>query len=357
MIYDIKNKNWNDWKWQLHNIISTKTELNKYLTLTKEETLAFNKSFQLPFAITPYLLNLIINFDTENVLRKQFIPRISEFIKSEDFFNDPLEEDNYHVTNNVVRRYKSKAIFICTNKCASYCRYCTRKRKINSVIDTDLQSSINYFNSHKDIRDVLLTGGDPLILSDEKLEEILSCLRSIKHIEILRIGTRIPVSLPMRITKNLVNILIKYHPLYINIHFSNASEITDECIAAVKMLADGGIPLGSQTVLLKDINDSAESLINLFRKLLNIRVKPYYLYQCDKTVGCNDFFVSLDRGIDIVNTIQAKSTGLAVPHFVVDLPGKIGKCVAGPCNIIEIFNTKYFYNKENLKYEYFNSIQ
>jgi len=228
---------------------------------------------------------------------------------------------------------------------------------MNSDIDLDLQRSINYFNSHKDIRDVLITGGDPLILSDEELEKILSCLRAVKHIEVLRIGTRIPVSLPMRITENLVKILKKYHPLYINIHFSNINEITDECISAVNMLADGGIPLGSQTVLLKDINDSAESLIKLFRKLINIRVKPYYLYQCDKTFGCNDFYVNLDKGINIMNTIQANSTGLAVPHFVVDLPWEIGKCIVCPCSIKETSSSKFLLSKKNFEYKYYNTIQ
>lgn len=311
----------------------------------------------MPFAITPYLLSQLINIDTEHTLRKQFIPRISEFDESKHFFDDPLEEDDNLVTNNIIRRYESKAIFVCTNRCAAYCRYCTRKRKMSSEIELDLLSSINYLNSHKEIRDVLLTGGDPLVLPDKKLEKIISCLRSIKHIEILRIGTRVPITLPMRITENLVNMLKKYHPLYLNIHFSNVSEITNECISAIDMLADGGIPLGSQTVLLKDVNDSADSLIELFRKLLNIRVKPYYLYQCDKTFGCNDFYVDIDKGISIMNVVQAHSSGLAVPHFVVDLPDKIGKCIVGPCSIKNKSNTKVLLNKDGLEYEYSNIIQ
>jgi len=352
-----KTNNWNDWQWQLCNVISTKNELQKYLTLTKEESLAFDKPFRLPFAITPYLLNQLVNIDAKYALRKQFIPSISEFVKSKYFFDDPLKEDESFAVNNIIRRYDSKAIFICTNKCAAYCRYCTRKRRTNYKMKLDLLSSINYFNSHKEIRDVLLTGGDPLTLSDEKLEEIISSLRSIKHIEILRIGTRVPVTLPMRITEKLVKMLKKYHPLYINVHFSNINEITSECISAINMLADIGIPLGSQTVLLKDINDSADSLTKLFRKLLSIRVKPYYLYQCDKTFGCNDFYVNLDKGMNIMNTVQAHSSGLAVPHYVVDVPGKIGKCIVGPCNIREKSNTKILLNKENFDYEYYNIIQ
>jgi lysine 2,3-aminomutase len=347
---------WNDWQWQLQNVITTKAELQKYLTLTKEENFAFDQHSQLRFAITPYLLNQLINNNTEHALRKQFIPRISEFTKSNYFFNDPLKEDENRVTNNIIKRYQSKAIYICTNKCASYCRYCTRKRTIDSEIELDLQSNITYLNSHKEIHDILLTGGDPLILSDERLEEIIFCLRAVKHIEIIRIGTRIPVTLPMRITENLVRILKKYHPLYINIHFSNINEITNECISAVNMLADGGIPLGSQTVLLKDINDSADSLIDLFRKLLSIRVKPYYLFQCDKTLGCNDFYVNLQKGLKIINTVQAYLSGMGVPHFVVDLPDKIGKCVAGPCGVKKKSNARFIFFKENLEYEYLDPI-
>jgi len=352
-----KTKNWDNWQWQLCNSISTKAEIQKYLTLTEEEISAFNQPFRLPFTITPYLLNQLVNIDSECILRKQFIPRISEFSSSKYIFDDPLKEDENIAVNNIIRRYKSKSALICTNKCAAYCRYCTRRRRANFEVKFDLHSCINYFSSHKEINDVLLTGGDPLILSDEKLEEIICSLRSIKHIEILRIGTRVPVILPMRVTKSLIKMLKKYHPIYINIHFSNVVEITNECILAIGMLADGGIPLGSQTVLLKGINDSADSLEKLFRKLLNIRVKPYYLYQCDKIHGCKDFYVKLGKGVNIINTIQENSSGLSVPHFVVDLPGNIGKCVAGPYNIKKGLKNKIIFNKEKLEYEYSDVIQ
>jgi lysine 2,3-aminomutase len=328
---------WHDWQWQVRNCITTASELQKHLPLTESELTALNKPLGLPFKITPYLLKLLIKNDIDGVLRKQFIPSVSEFTLSTSFISDPLEEDDHCFHKNIIRRHKHKIALICTNKCASYCRYCTRKRRVGCDSEFDLASCINYIEEHGEIRDVLLTGGDPLILDDKRLEEIIAAIRAIEHVEIIRIGTRMPVSLPMRITEDLVKILKKYHPIYINVHFSHACEITAECAAAIKLLANGGIPLGSQTVLLKGINDSTDCLTKLFRKLLTIRVKPYYLFNCDKAFDCERFYVDAQSGIELINAVQGQSSGLAVPHFVIDVPGDIGKCIIGPNNLDKLF--------------------
>jgi len=292
-----------------------------------------------PIRINSYFLNLIKGPD--DPLWKQVVPTIEElddFIEGEALFSDPLNEEGDMPVPELVHRYPDRVLLMINNQCPIVCRFCTRKRKIGFpgiVTRETLRQGIEYIRNNPEIRDVVMSGGDPLLVPDKELDRILGELRSIPHLEIIRIGTRVPGTLPARITENLCSILKKYHPLYFNMHFNHPAEITPEVEKACAMLADAGIPLGSQTVLLKGINDNSEVMKELMLKLLKNRVKPYYIYQADMTEGTDHFRTSVQKGLDIIKDLMGHTSGMAVPYFVIDAPGGGGKVRLLPNSVIE----------------------
>jgi len=292
-----------------------------------------------PIRINSYFLNLIQG--PNDPLWKQVVPTIEElddFIEGEALFSDPLNEEGDMPVPELVHRYPDRVLLMINNQCPIVCRFCTRKRKIGFpgiVTRETLRQGIEYIRNNPEIRDVVMSGGDPLLVPDKELDRILGELRSIPHLEIIRIGTRVPGTLPARITENLCSILKKYHPLYFNMHFNHPAEITPEVEKACAMLADAGIPLGSQTVLLKGINDNSEVMKELMLKLLKNRVKPYYIYQADMTEGTDHFRTSVQKGLDIIKDLMGHTSGMAVPYFVIDAPGGGGKVRLLPNSVIE----------------------
>lgn len=293
-----------------------------------------------PIRINSYFLEQIKGPD--DPLWKQVVPTLSEL---DDFFDsgellesDPLNEEGDMPVPELIHRYPDRVLLMVNNQCPIICRFCTRKRKIGFpgiVTRETLRQGIEYIRNHKEVRDVILSGGDPLLVPDRELDRILTELRSIPHLEIIRIGTRVPGTLPQRITENLCAVLKKHHPLYFNIHFNHPSELTPEVEKACNMLADSGVPLGSQTVLLKDVNDDPEIMKILFKKLLKLRVKPYYIYQADMTLGTNHFRTSVQKGLDILSALQGHMSGMGVPYFVIDTPGGGGKVRLLPNSVIK----------------------
>ena len=292
-----------------------------------------------PIRINSYFLNLIQG--PNDPLWKQVVPTIEElddFIEGEALFSDPLNEEGDMPVPELVHRYPDRVLLMINNQCPIVCRFCTRKRKIGFpgiVTRETLRQGIEYIRNNPEIRDVVMSGGDPLLVPDKELDRILGELRSIPHLEIIRIGTRVPGTLPARITENLCSILKKYHPLYFNMHFNHPAEITPEVEKACAMLADAGIPLGSQTVLLKGVNDNSEVMKELMLKLLKNRVKPYYIYQADMTEGTDHFRTSVQKGLDIIKDLMGHTSGMAVPYFVIDAPGGGGKVRLLPNSVIE----------------------
>ena len=292
-----------------------------------------------PIRINSYFLNLIKGPD--DPLWKQVVPTIEElddFIEGEGLLSDPLNEEGDMPVPELVHRYPDRVLLMINNQCPIVCRFCTRKRKIGFpgiVTRETLRQGIEYIRNNPEIRDVVMSGGDPLLIPDKELDRILGELRSIPHLEIIRIGTRVPGTLPARITENLCSILKKYHPLYFNMHFNHPAEITPEVEKACAMLADAGIPLGSQTVLLKGVNDNSEVMKELMLKLLKNRVKPYYIYQADMTEGTDHFRTSVQKGLDIIKDLMGHTSGMAVPYFVIDAPGGGGKVRLLPNSVIE----------------------
>jgi lysine 2,3-aminomutase len=278
-----------------------------------------------PMRINPYYLGLIK--ETNDSIWLQAIPDFRE-LHDPLGLEDPLKEEEQSPVPNITHRYPDRVLFLVSSQCAMYCRFCTRKRKVGrslTVTEETIALGIEYIGRHREVRDVLLSGGDPLLLQDKSIERILKALRQIPHVEIIRIGTRVPCTLPQRITSRLVNMLKKYHPLYINTHFNHPVEITTEAANACGRLADAGIPLGCQTVLLRGVNDNAAIMKQLMQKLLRIRVRPYYLYQADLTQGTGHFRTPIDKGLEIIEALRGHTSGLCVPTFVVDVPGGGGK--------------------------------
>ena len=330
---------WNDWKWQLRNAFTSLEDLKKIMKLSEKEVLAINNlRGRLPLRITPYFASLIYNTKTSYPLRRNVVPVVEELLENINEKSDPLHEKSFSPVKGIVHRYPDRVMFTVTQVCSSYCRYCTRSHsvgKLDKLGRQDYEKAFNYIATHKEVRDVLVSGGDPLTLTDETLDYILSNIRRIEHVEIIRIGTRVPVVLPQRITDGLINTLKKYHPLFISLHFSHPLEITDECAKACNKLADSGFPLGSQTVLLKGINDNVPTMKELMHKLLKIRVRPYYLYQCDLIPGSGHFRTTVKKGIEIIKGLRGFTSGYAVPTFVVDAPGGGGKIPLLPNYVVE----------------------
>jgi len=335
----VSEKEWNDWRWQLRHRITTLEQLKEIIDLTPEETEGIRHSKgRLALAVTPYFASLMDPTNPNCPIRRQAIPRIEEIRLSKSEMVDPLGEDSHSPVPGLVHRYPDRVLLLVTDQCAVYCRYCTRRRLVGSsersITQGNFEEVLKYLKSHRKVRDVLLSGGDPLLLENERLEEMLSRLRALPHIEVLRIGTRVPVTLPQRITGGLVRILKKYHPLMISIHFTHPKEITDQVRRACSELADGGFPLGSQTVLLKGINDKPYIMKKLVQELLKIRVRPYYIYQCDLAMGTEHFRTSVATGIQIMEKLRGHTTGYAVPTYVVDAPGGGGKIPLQPDYVV-----------------------
>jgi lysine 2,3-aminomutase len=331
----VSEKEWNDWRWQLRHRITTLEKLKEIIELTPEEMEGVKHSKgRLALAVTPYFASLMDPTNPNCPIRRQAIPRIEEFHISKNDMVDPCGEDKDSPVPGLVHRYPDRVLLLVTDQCAVYCRYCTRRRLVGSnersITQGNFEEVMKYLKTHRKVRDVLLSGGDPLLLENERLEEILSPLRALPHIELLRIGTRVPVTLPQRITTGLVRMLKKYHPLMISIHFSHPKEITHAVKKACNELADAGIPLGSQTVLLKGINDKPYIMKKLVHELLKIRVRPYYIYQCDLAMGTEHFRTSIATGIQIIEKLRGHTTGYAIPTYVIDAPGGGGKIPMEP---------------------------
>jgi lysine 2,3-aminomutase len=333
---DVSDADWNDWHWQLKNRITTAEQLQKVLPGLTQEEFAGAKlaNHKLALAITPYFFNLIDPADKNCPVRLQVIPKIAETHTAPWEMSDPCGEDSHSPVPGLVHRYPDRVLFLVTDRCAAYCRYCTRSRLVSNASGYDFHpefdKQIEYIVKHPEIRDVLLSGGDPLLLSDDKLEKLLSRLRAIPHVEFLRIGSRIPTFLPQRITPELCAMLKKNHPLFMSVHSNHPRELTTEVREALGRLADAGIPLGNQSVLLKHVNDDVTVMKAHVQKLLMCRVKPYYIYQCDLISGSAHLRTSVSKGLEIMEQLRGHTTGYAVPTYVIDAPGGGGKVPISP---------------------------
>lgn len=327
-----------DWRWQLRNSISTVEQLAEYFTLSPKQIHsigAVNTHYKM--RITPYYLGLIQQPYDESPIFKQSIPNEMELTTFEMLDTDPLSERKYMPVPSLIHKYPDRVVLLVTNNCFMYCRHCTRK---NTVVRAKtppmhyLDQAMTYIKEHPEIRDVLVSGGDPLFLEDEELEHILKSLRDIFHVSTIRIGTRAPVVLPMRITEELSKILRKY-VVWVYTHFNHPIEITKQSVQACSCLQDHGVPVGNQTVLLRGVNDDVKTMETLFTKLIKNRVRPYYLYQCDYTQGVSHFITPVSTGINIIRALRGNISGYAIPSYVVDCPGEGGKIILEPNNIIE----------------------
>jgi lysine 2,3-aminomutase len=331
---------WDSWTWQLQHRVTDLPGLERFLRLTPEERagvlLSGNK---LAMAITPHFLNLIDRDDPECPIRRQVIPRIEETWEADYEMADPCGEDADMPVPGLVHRYPDRVNFLVTDRCASYCRYCTRSRVVSGAgsqhLETQFDAAFAYLEEHREVRDVLLSGGDPLLFSDAKLERILTRLRAIGHIEFVRVGTRVPVFLPQRVTPELCAMLRRFHPLFVSIHVNHPRELTLEVKHALERLADAGIPLGNQSVLLRGVNDRLDVMRTLVHKLLRCRVRPYYLYQMDLILGSSHLRVPVSKGLEIIQGLRGHTSGYAVPTYVIDAPGGGGKVPVHPETVLQ----------------------
>ena len=345
---DVNPLDWEDWHWQLKHRIRTKEELSQIIKLTPEEEKGIDKARgRLSMAITPYWANLIDAEDPNCPIRRQSVPVSAESSIAPHEMADPCAEDRDSPAPHLVHRYPDRVLLLATEHCAMYCRHCTRRRLVGEHetkeenLLTRFDAAIEYIKSNRKVRDVLISGGDPLILEDEELESLVQRIRDISHVEFLRIGTRIPVTLPQRITAKLADMLKKYSPIWMSIHFNHPKEITKRCKLACDMLSESGIPLGSQSVLLKGVNDRPYVMKRLVHDLLQIRVRPYYIYQCDPVRGTQHFRTPVAAGINIIEKLRGHTSGYAVPTYVIDGPGGGGKIPIGPNYILSQAKGKY----------------
>jgi lysine 2,3-aminomutase len=327
---DTTESEWNNWHWQIKNSFTRLSQLTRIISLSDHEIRpepGINDS--LPLRITPYYASLLDPVNAGQSIRRTVVSVSDEFLVSQGEISDPLSEGHDSPIANLVHRYPDRALFLVTGFCAAYCRYCTRSHMVakdKCHIGTKAWlPALEYIRNNPEIRDVLISGGDPLTMPDKHIDYLLTSLRAIPHVEIIRIGTKVPVVLPQRITNGLLGILKKHHPLYLSIHFTHPDELTPEVQMACNKMADSGIPLGSQTVLLKDINDDIGTMRKLMQGLLKIRVRPYYLYQCDPILGSSHFRTPVSKGLEIIDGLRGHTSGYAVPHYVIDAPGGGGK--------------------------------
>ncbi|MBR1644152.1 MAG: lysine 2,3-aminomutase [Bacteroidales bacterium] len=336
---NVTDEQWNDWKWQVRNRIETFDELNKHFSFSEEEKVGIEKALsKFRMSITPYYLSLIDPNDPFDPIRRQCIPAGEETDIAPADLLDPLHEDEDSPVPGLTHRYPDRVLFLITDMCSMYCRHCTRRRFAGQKDDESpvdrIERCIEYIERTPVVRDVLLSGGDALMVSDEKLEYIISRLRAIPHVEIVRIGSRTPVVCPQRITDNLCNVLKKYHPIWLNTHFNHPNEMTPEASEALARLANAGVPLGNQTVLLHGVNDCVHVMKRLMHVLVKNRVRPYYIYQCDLSMGLEHFRTPVSKGIEIIEALRGHTSGYAVPTFVVDAPGGGGKTPVMPNYVI-----------------------
>jgi lysine 2,3-aminomutase len=327
---DVSTRDWNDWRWQSRHRLRTLAQLEKMLELSDEEREALVQGgTMLPVGISPYYMSLLSAIDPLQPLRRTVVPTLNEFVRTEGEADDPLSEDSHSPVPGLVHRYPDRVLLLPLDFCSTYCRYCTRSRVVGHgelmPQESRLMAAFDYLRKTPQIRDVLISGGDALALGDDKLEWILRNLRSIPNIEFIRVGTKMPAVLPQRITRELVRMLRRYHPVWMSLHFIHPDECTPESAQACARLADAGIPLGSQTVLLKGVNDNVETMRALMHKLLLMRVRPYYLYQCDPISGSSHFRTPVSKGLEIIEGLRGHTTGYAVPTYVIDAPGGGGK--------------------------------
>ena len=355
---NIAPEDWESHTWQLKNSVKSLEQIEKHLTLSEEERAGILLTgTKLATSVTPHFFNLIHPTDPSCPIRRQVIPRIEETYVDPSDMKDPCGEDDHMPVPGLVHRYPDRVLFLVTDRCASYCRYCTRSRVVSGVseqkLETQWDQAIEYLKNTPQVRDVLLSGGDPLLFSDSKLEKILTRLREIPHIQFLRIGSRIPIFLPQRITPQLCDMLKKFHPLFISIHTNHPKELTSEVRDGLGRLADAGIQMGNQSVLLKDINDSVEVQRDLVHKLLMCRVRPYYLYQADLIEGTKHLRTGINKGLEIIEGLRGHTTGYGIPQYVVDGPGGGGKIPLNPEYVFEKTQDKItLRNYEGKKFVY-----
>jgi lysine 2,3-aminomutase len=336
---NVSDQEWSSWQWQVKNRVKHVEDLKKYLPLSKDQSAMIGEVLsKFRMAITPYYLTLIDPYNPHCPIRKQALPGFEEMVIGKHDLIDPLAEDTDSPVPGLTHRYPDRVLFLITDMCSMYCRHCTRRRfagqKDQAMTEERIQKAIDYIRNTPQVRDVLLSGGDALLVSDSFLESIISRLRAIDHVEVIRIGTRVPVVMPQRITKELVEMLKKYHPIWLNTHFNHPDEITKESKQAIDLLADAGIPLGNQSVLLAGVNDCVHIMRKLVTKLAQIRVRPYYLYQCDLSMGIEHFRTPVSKGIEIIEGLRGHVSGYCVPTFVVDAPGGGGKIPVMPNYVI-----------------------
>jgi lysine 2,3-aminomutase len=355
---NVPTKLWNDWQWQTRNRIRTFSQLESMIVLSEEERAAFTASqTALPLGITPYYMSLVAMDDPHQPIRRSVVPTVMETVLGPGEADDPLGEDAMSPVPGLVHRYPDRVLLLLSDFCSTYCRYCTRSRVVgHGAIHPSrnrLEKAFAYIEQTTSVRDVLISGGDPLLLGEEKLAWVLSRLRQIPHVEIVRIGTKVPAVLPQRITPQLIRMLRRFHPLWMSLHFTHPDECTPEAYRACIQLADAGIPLGSQTVLLKGINDDVDTMRRLMHHLLKMRVRPYYLYQCDPITGSSHFRTPIETGLDIIRGLRGFTSGYAVPTYVVDAPGGGGKIPLMPDYVVGRENDALVLrNYENKLYRY-----
>ncbi|MCE1254930.1 MAG: lysine 2,3-aminomutase [Anaerolineae bacterium] len=341
---DIPDEKWNDWRWQLSNRLNSVEDFENVLKLTDSERKALNSQGLFRVDITPYFASLINPDDPNDPIRRQVIPTAGEISPFTGMMEDSLAEDRHSPVPGLVHRYPDRVLMLVTTQCASYCRYCTRSRIVGDPSATftrkEFDQQIEYLKKTPQVRDVLLSGGDPLTMAPRLLEELLTRLREIPHIEIVRIGSRVPVFMPMRVTDELCDMLQKFHPLWLNIHVNHPNEITAELAQACDKLSRAGVPLGNQSVLLAGINDCVHVQRKLVQDLVRMRVRPYYLYQCDLVEGAGHFRTPVAKGIEIIEGLRGHTSGFAVPTFVVDAPGGGGKIPLGPNYLVSMSDHK-----------------
>lgn len=326
---------WNDWHWQMRSRLVSMTDIQRYMELTPAEIEGCRHADErLALAIPPHYFNLIDRDNPDCPIRRQVIPRIDEMHVAPEERIDPLSEERDTVAPGLVHRYPDRVLMLLTDRCAGYCRYCTRSRIVSNAqghtFAPDYSEALSYIKKHDEVRDVLLSGGDPLLLSDAKLDTILAELRAIEHVEFIRIGTRIPVYMPQRITPDLCEILKKRGPVFMSIHVNHPQECTYEMLKACEALSFAGVPLGSQSVLLQGVNDDADTMKGLMHRLLMIRVRPYYIYQCDLVAGTAHMRTDISKGVEIIRALRGYTSGYAVPQFVIDAPNGGGKVPINP---------------------------
>ncbi|MBP1693814.1 MAG: kamA [Chloroflexi bacterium] len=341
---DIPDEKWSNWRWQLSNRINTVEEFEKVIPLTEGERKALRATDLFRVDITPYFISLIDPNDPDDPIRKQVVPTDEEMVPFTAMMEDSLAEDRHSPVPGLVHRYPDRVLMLVTTQCASYCRYCTRSRMVGDPSATfsraEFEMQLEYIKNTPQVRDVLLSGGDPLVLAPKILEEILQRLREIEHVEIVRIGSRVPVFLPMRVTDELCDMLQKYHPLWLNIHVNHPNEISRELADATDRLSRAGIPLGNQSVLLAGVNDNVHIQRQLVQELVRIRVRPYYLYQCDLVEGAGHFRTPVAKGIEILEGLRGHTSGYAVPMYIVDAPGGGGKIPVMPNYLLSMSDHK-----------------